>query len=116
MRHSMKIEKEYKMNQSHTSKIKTRILDCLILLSCCALLLCVGIQIVSNDSDMPELTILENRLYFGEIPGGIPTTKFVDIKNSGGQNLIIQSVRTGCGCIELKPTSRLKAAGSCIVG
>ena len=90
---------------------KVRIVDYLIILSCCALLLCVGMQIGSYIFDSPVLTMHENRLDFGVIPAGIPTTKFVNIWNSGSQNLIIQSVRTGCGCIEIKVHNNVLGAG-----
>jgi len=100
------------MDQSHTSKgKKVRIVDYLIVISCCALLLCVGIQIRSYVSKPPELTIHENRLDFGMIPVGVSAAKFMSIRNSGGQDLIIKSVRTGCGCIEIKVHDNVLGAG-----
>ena len=99
------------MNINPASIIKLRTVDYLIILSCCVLLLCVVIQIGSHVVNPPELTIHENRLDFGVIPSGIPIKKIVNIKNSGGQKLIIQSVRTGCGCIELKIHNNILEAG-----
>lgn len=55
----------------------------------------------ANFSERPVIQVSETKMNFGEIAVGTKKERSVTIRNVGQGNLIIQNVKSGCGCVHI---------------
>jgi hypothetical protein len=53
-------------------------------------------------SKSPAIQVDSREIDFGALPSGAKITKAFQVTNAGQSNLIIEKLRSGCGCIELE--------------
>jgi hypothetical protein len=63
---------------------------------------CLVAFLLSNSSEHPIIQLDQSEINFGEIAAGTRAEKTVTIRNVGKGNLVIDSVKSGCGCVQIR--------------
>jgi len=62
---------------------------------------CLVAYFVAYYSEYPEIQVSQSEINFGEIAAGTKIEKTIDVRNTGRRNLIIHSIKSGCGCVQI---------------